>query len=126
MQALRNHDITIYGDGTQTRSFCYVEDLVDGLIRLMDSADDLVGPINLGNPSEFTIRELADQVIQLTGSSSKIVQCPLPSDDPRQRCPDITKAKELLGWQPSVSLREGLTKAIAYFEEVVARDSLTV
>jgi UDP-glucuronate decarboxylase len=126
MQALRNHDITIYGDGTQTRSFCYVEDLVDGLIRLMDSAEDLVGPINLGNPSEFTIRELADQVIQLTGSSSKIVQCPLPSDDPRQRCPDITKAKELLGWQPSVSLREGLTKAIAYFEEVVARDSLTV
>ncbi len=103
VQALRNHDITVYGDGTQTRSFCYVDDLVDGLIRLMETSDDVTGPINLGNPVEFTIRELAEKTIALTASSSKIVHQPLPLDDPKQRQPNISKAQELLGWDPKCS-----------------------
>ena len=113
MQALQNENITIFGDGHQTRSFCYVDDLVDGLIRLMESSDDVSGPINLGNPNEFTIRELAEVIIDLTGSASKIVHRPLPTDDPRQRKPDISKASELLNWQPKLPLREGLAKTIA-------------
>ncbi|MGH8482542.1 MAG: UDP-glucuronic acid decarboxylase family protein [Nevskiaceae bacterium] len=119
MQALRNKPITIYGSGEQTRSFCYVDDLVDGLVRLMNTDPRVTGPINLGNPGEFTIRELAELVIELTGSKSKLVRKPLPSDDPKQRQPDITKAKKVLGWQPKVKLREGLKKAIPYFEGLV-------
>ena len=122
VQALKNKDITVYGDGDQTRSFCYVDDLVDGLIRLMDSEDDIVGPINLGNPREFTIRQLAEVVIDLTGSGSKIIHRPLPQDDPKQRQPDISKAQELLGWQPVLPLAEGLTRTIAYFEELLTRE----
>lgn len=125
VQALRNQDITVYGDGSQTRSFCYVDDLVDGLIRLMD-ADDVVGPVNLGNPEEYKIRELAEVVIELTGSSSKIVRCPLPADDPRQRRPNITKAGELLGWRPTVKLREGLIRSIEYFDDLLAADRACV
>jgi UDP-glucuronate decarboxylase len=119
IQALTNKDITIYGDGSQTRSFCYVDDLVDGLLRLMETPEDITGPINLGNPQEFTIRELAEITIELTGSSSKIVYQPLPPDDPKQRQPDIGMARKVLGWVPKVQLREGLAKAIAYFEELL-------
>ena len=119
MQALRGEDITIYGDGEQTRSFCYVDDLVDGLIGLMETADDVTGPVNLGNPGEFTIRELAETVIELTGSSSKLTQLPLPPDDPRQRRPDITLAGELLDWSPKIRLREGLKPTIEYFRGFV-------
>ena len=115
LQALRGEPITIYGDGGQTRSFCYVDDLIEGLIALMDSADDVTGPINLGNPVEFTIADLATQVIDLTGSKSKLVYADLPPDDPRMRKPDITKARKLLGWQPRTSLEEGLRQTIAYF-----------
>jgi UDP-glucuronate decarboxylase len=121
IQALQNEDITIYGDGSQTRAFCYVEDLVDGLIRLMESSDDITGPINLGNPSEFTIRQLAEMVIDLTGSASKIVHRSLPVDDPKQRKPDISKANEVLNWRPALPLREGLTKTITFFEEFLAK-----
>ena len=120
VQALMDKDITVYGDGSQTRSFCYIDDLVDGLIRLMESDRDIVGPINLGNPSEFTIRQLAETVVDLTGSRSKIIHRPLPQDDPKQRQPDISKAQELLGWQPVVALADGLTKTIAYFEGLLA------
>jgi UDP-glucuronate decarboxylase len=123
VQALMNKDITVYGDGSQTRSFCYVDDLVDGLIRLMESDRDIVGPINLGNPNEFTIRQLAEMVIDLTGSGSKIIHRPLPQDDPKQRQPEISKAQELLGWQPVVPLAEGLTKTIAYFDGLLATQS---
>jgi UDP-glucuronate decarboxylase len=119
IQALRNEDITIYGAGNQTRSFCYVNDLVDGLLRLMETPDEVTGPINLGNPVEFTIRQLAETVISLTGSSSKIAHRPLPEDDPRQRCPDIGLAQNLLGWAPRVQLRDGLTKTIEYFERLL-------
>ena len=122
VQALKNKDITVYGDGGQTRSFCYVDDLVDGLIRLMESESDIVGPINLGNPSEFTIRQLAEIVIDLTGSASKIIHRPLPQDDPKQRQPDISKAQELLGWQPVLPLAEGLMRTIAYFEELLTKE----
>jgi UDP-glucuronate decarboxylase len=122
VQALRNKDITVHGDGDQTRSFCYVDDLVDGLIRLMETGDDVVGPVNLGNPSEFTIRELAEQIIEITGSASKIVHRPLPTDDPRQRKPDISKAQELLDWRPTVPLRNGLAKTVAYFEQLLAME----
>ena len=122
MQALRNEDITVYGEGNQTRSFCYVDDLVDGLIRLMGAPDDVTGPVNLGNPVEFTIRQLAESVIGLTGSSSKIVYRPLPEDDPRQRCPDISLAKRLLAWEPRVQLRDGLMKTIEYFEQLLRSD----
>jgi UDP-glucuronate decarboxylase len=119
IQALRNHDITIYGDGSQTRSFCYVDDLVDALVRLMETSDEVTGPVNIGNPVELTIRELAEMTISLTGSSSKIVYQPLPADDPMQRQPDIGKARELLGWSPKVQLGDGLMKTIAYFERLL-------
>ncbi|MCF2523890.1 UDP-glucuronic acid decarboxylase family protein [Bradyrhizobium sp. G127] len=116
VQALRGEEISIYGDGSQSRAFCYVDDMIDGFVRMMDTPDSVTGPVNLGNPSEFTIRELAERVIDLTGSSSKISYKPLPHDDPRQRCPDISKARELLNWQPVTSLNEGLLKTINYFE----------
>lgn len=122
IQALRNEDITIYGEGNQTRSFCYVNDLVDGLMRLMETPDDVTGPVNLGNPVEFTIRQLAETVIALTGSSSKIAYRPLPEDDPRQRCPDISLAQKLLAWAPRVQLRDGLIKTIEYFERLLRSD----
>ena len=122
VQALRNNDITVYGDGMQTRSFCYVDDLIEGLIRLMETGDGVVGPVNLGNPEEFTIRQLAEIVVDITGSTSKIVHRPLPTDDPKQRQPDISEAQELLGWRPTVPLRVGLTKTAAYFEELLARE----
>jgi UDP-glucuronate decarboxylase len=116
MQALRGEDITLYGDGLQTRSFCYADDLIEGFLRLMDTPAEVTGPINLGNPNEFTIKELAEAVIELTGSKSKLVFLPLPSDDPRQRQPDIAKAKQFLGWEPKIQLKEGLTRTIAYFD----------
>ena len=119
VQALTNKPITLYGDGAQTRSFCYVDVLVDGLMRLMNTAPKITGPINLGNPGEFTIRELAELVIELTGSKSKLVKKPLPPDDPKQRQPDITQAKKLLKWQPAIKLREGLEKTIPYFEKLI-------
>ncbi|MDZ4204717.1 MAG: UDP-glucuronic acid decarboxylase family protein [Bacteroidales bacterium] len=124
VQALTGHDITIYGDGSQTRSFCYVDDLVDGLVRMMNTSDKITGPVNLGNPGEFTILELAEKVIRLTGSKSKIVFQPLPSDDPMQRQPDISKAKNLLAWEPGVQLDEGLQRTIEYFENTLYRDEL--
>ncbi len=119
VQALQNHDITIYGDGRQTRAFCYVDDLVDGLVRLMGTPETVTGPINLGNPAEFSIRALAEEVIGLIGSSSCIVHMPLPTDDPRQRRPDISKANELLDWRPTVPLRDGLRKTVEYFERLL-------
>jgi UDP-glucuronate decarboxylase len=120
VQALKGEPITVYGEGTQTRSFCYVDDLIEGFIRLMDSPAELTGPVNLGNPGEFTIRELAEIVIELTGSKSPIVQRPLPADDPMQRRPDITLARERLGWAPTVPLRQGLVKTIAYFDALLS------
>jgi UDP-glucuronate decarboxylase len=119
VQALLGRDITIYGDGTQTRAFCYVDDLVDGLVRLMNSRDEVTGPINLGNPKEFTMLELAAAVIDLAGSRSKVVHRPLPQDDPRQRRPDISKAQDVLVWTPRTPLKEGLKKTIAYFDELL-------
>ncbi len=116
MQALRNEPITIYGDGAQTRSFCYVDDMIDGLLSLMDAKPELTGPINLGNPNEFTIVELAETIIELTNSASELSNKPLPGDDPRQRCPDISRARSELNWKPAVQLREGLEPTIAYFE----------
>ena len=121
VQALRGEDITIYGDGQQTRSFCYVDDLVRGLMALMATPDHVTGPLNLGNPGEFTMLELAEQVIGLTGSKSKLVFQPLPQDDPRQRQPNIDRAKADLGWDVAVPLRDGLTKTIEYFRDVVGR-----
>jgi UDP-glucuronate decarboxylase len=121
VQALENREITIYGSGQQTRSFCYVDDLVDGLVRLMNSDESLTGPINLGNPREFTILELAQKVIDLTGSSSKIVQKALPQDDPKQRKPDISQASNKLGWKPAIELEEGLKKTVAYFDALLAQ-----
>jgi UDP-glucuronate decarboxylase len=118
VQALQGQDITIYGDGQQTRSFCYVDDLLEGMIRLMNH-DTLVGPVNIGNPGEFTIRELAELVIHQTGTRSKIVSRPLPSDDPKQRQPDITLARAHLGWEPRIALEEGLKKTIDYFKSVL-------
>jgi UDP-glucuronate decarboxylase len=116
IQALLNRDMTVYGDGLQTRSFCYVDDLIDGLVRLMDSPDEVMGPVNLGNPVEFTILELAKLAVELTGSRARIVHRPLPQDDPRQRQPDISKANELLGWKPAIPLEKGLARTIEYFE----------
>jgi len=116
VQALRGEDITVYGDGAQTRSFCYVDDLVEAMLRMMDTPDDVTGPINIGNPDEFTIRNLAETVLEIIGSKSRIISAPLPSDDPRQRRPDISKAKSLLNWEPNVKLREGLVKTIEYFD----------
>ena len=123
VQALRGEDITIYGDGQQTRSFCYVDDLVRGLMALMATDDDVTGPINLGNPGEFTMLELAQQVIELTGAKSKLVFQPLPQDDPRQRQPDITRAKADLGWDVNVPLRDGLAKTVEYFRGVVGGEA---
>ncbi len=120
VQALQGHDITIYGDGSQTRSFCFVDDMVDGLIALMNSKHDVTGPMNLGNPGEFSIKELAEKVIAMTGSKSKIVFEPLPQDDPTQRQPDISHAKAELGWQPAVTLDEGLEPTIEYFRAILA------
>jgi UDP-glucuronate decarboxylase len=119
IQALTGGDITVYGDGRQTRSFCYCTDLIDGLVRLMASGDEVTGPINLGNPSEITIRALAETVLELTGSRARIISRPLPQDDPRQRCPDIAQAQTLLGWQPKVALADGLKETIAYFKHLL-------
>lgn len=119
VQALRGTPITIYGDGSQTRSFCYVDDLIEGFVRLMDSADEVTGPINLGNTGEFSIRELAEQIIELTGSQSELVIKPLPSDDPTQRQPDISRAKSILNWEAKVALRDGLKPTIAYFDKLL-------
>jgi len=116
VQALRGQDLTLFGDGQQTRSFCYVDDLVDGLMRLMATPADFGGPVNLGNPGEFTIAELAELVLEMTGSGSQIVRRPLPQDDPRQRQPDIALARERLGWEPKVALRQGLERTVAYFD----------
>jgi UDP-glucuronate decarboxylase len=120
MQALRGEDITIYGDGEQTRSFCYVDDLVTGLVSLMNTSSEVTGPINIGNPNEFTIRQLAEQVISLTNAGSKLVTRPLPQDDPQKRQPDISKAKEILDWTPTIELKDGLMKTIEYFEGVLS------
>ena len=122
VQALKGRDITIFGDGSQTRSFCYVDDLVDGIVRLMNSGDDLTGPINLGNPTEFTIRELAEHVLRLTRSSSTLRLLPLPQDDPRQRKPDISLARDRLGWAPTIPLEDGLLRTIVYFRRVLFDD----
>lgn len=122
VQALKNKNITIYGDGSQTRSFCYCDDLIRGMIAMMATPDEITGPINLGNPHEFTIKQLAELVIELTGAKSKIIYEPLPSDDPTQRQPIIDKAKTILGWEPTVQLREGLIKTIEYFDHKLAND----
>ena len=119
VQALKNESITIYGEGDQTRSFCYVDDLVDGLIKLMNSSADVTGPMNLGNPGEFTILELAKKIIELVGSKSKIVHKKLPQDDPKQRKPDISLAQRKLGWAPKVDIETGLKKTVTYFEELL-------
>jgi UDP-glucuronate decarboxylase len=119
VQSLQGKDITIFGDGSQSRSFCYVEEMVDALIRLMASPDDFTGPVNLGNPAEFTIKQLAEQVITMTGTASKIVFHPLPGDDPKQRKPDISLAKSALGWEPKIQLIEGLERTVAYFKSVL-------
>ncbi len=119
VQALKGNPITIYGNGLQTRSFCYVDDLIEGFVRLMGADDAITGPMNLGNPNEFTIRQLAETVLKLTGSSSKLIDKPLPEDDPTQRCPDIYMAKKELDWQPTIELEEGLERTIAYFREIL-------
>lgn len=120
VQALKGEDITVYGDGSQTRSFCYADDLVEAILRMMDTPHEVTGPINIGNPNEFTIRELAELVIELTGSTSRIISERLPSDDPKQRQPDIRQARAVLGWEPLTQLREGLGKTIAYFDQLLA------
>jgi UDP-glucuronate decarboxylase len=125
LQALRNQPLTLYGDGNQSRSFCYVTDLIDGLVALMSTPDEFTGPVNLGNPVEFTIRELAEKIIELTGSSSTIEFRPLPPDDPTQRQPDISLAKKQLGWQPKVPLEEGLRHTIGYFDELMSSRDLS-
>ena len=119
VQALKGDDITLFGDGSQTRSFCYADDLIDGMIRLMNSREDFTGPVNIGNPNEFTIRELAEKVIKITGTKSKIIYKPLPQDDPMQRQPNIDLAKKELGWEPKIQLEEGLIKTIAYFKSII-------
>ena len=124
IQALLGRAITVFGDGLQTRSFCYVDDLIDGLIRLMNSSDDVIGPINIGNPKEFTMLQLASLVIELTGSRSRIVHRPKPEDDPRQRRPDISKAHDVLSWAPRTDLSDGLIRTIAYFEELLRDDRI--
>ncbi len=120
VQALRGEDVTIYGDGSQTRSFCYVDDLIEGFVRMMASPKEVTGPINMGNPGEFTIRQLAEMVLKMVGSKSKLVMKPLPQDDPRQRQPDITRAKNALGWQPQIEIDEGLAKTIDHFRKFLA------
>lgn len=119
VQALRGEPITLYGDGSQTRAFCFVDDLVEGFIRLMATGDEVSGPINLGNPHEMTVRELAERVVEMTGSRSQIEYRPLPQDDPTQRCPDITRARDVLGWEPKVPIEQGLARTIAYFDELL-------
>jgi UDP-glucuronate decarboxylase len=119
VQALRGEDITIFGDGNQTRSFCYRDDLIEGMMKLMDAPDEVSYPINIGNPGEFTMKELAEIVLELTGSKSQMVYRPLPQDDPLQRCPDITRAKQVLDWEPKIPLREGLIRTIEYFKSVI-------
>jgi len=121
VQALKGDPITIYGDGSQTRSFCYVDDLLDGMVRLMGTPADFVGPVNVGNPEEMTIRELAEEVLKLVGGPSRLIFEPLPEDDPRQRQPDISLAKEKLGWEPRVSLEDGLKETVAYFRKALVR-----
>ena len=124
IQALQNEDITIYGDGSQTRSFCYVDNLIDGLIKLMESGDDFTGPVNIGNPNEFTIKELAEKIIEMTQSTSKLINKSLPDNDPVRRQPDITLANKILGWKPTVELEEGLTHTINYFSEIPSSQAL--
>ena len=124
VQALLGRDITVYGEGRQTRSFCYVDDLIDGLMRLMDTPANVTGPVNIGNPSEFTIRELAQMVVALVGSRSKIVHRVLPENDPKQRQPDISLAQELLSWKPRVALKDGLTSTVEYFERLLSDNAL--
>jgi UDP-glucuronate decarboxylase len=124
VQALTHQDITVYGDGSQTRSFCYVNDMIDGMILMMATPDDFLGPVNLGNPREFTILELAERLIRMTGSRAKIIFKPLPQDDPAQRKPDIRLARETLGWQPKIPLEEGIEKTIAYFRSVITGKGL--
>lgn len=126
VQALKGEDITIYGDGSQTRSFCYVDDLIEAFVAMMNTDDDIIGPINMGNPNEFTIKELAEIVLEMVGGPSKLIYKPLPSDDPTQRQPDISKAKKLLGWEPKVQLREGLEQTIDYFKFLKISDKLEV
>jgi UDP-glucuronate decarboxylase len=126
VQAIQNKPITIYGDGSQTRSFCFYEDLIDAFVRMMNTGDDVIGPINMGNPNEFTMKELAEMVVELTGTTSKITYHPLPSDDPKQRRPDISLAKKTLGWEPKTQLREGLQATIAYFQDLQKKDLLEV
>ncbi len=122
LQALRNQDITLYGDGSQTRSFCYRDDLIEAMIRMMGTGDEITGPVNIGNPGEFTILQLAETILELTGSRSKLIRMPLPSDDPKQRQPDISQARRLLGWEPTTPLREGLRKTIEYFDRLLRED----
>jgi UDP-glucuronate decarboxylase len=124
VQALQNQDITVYGDGSQTRSFCYVDDLVEGLMRLMGTPEDVTGPINLGNPNEFTIKQLALSVIELTNSLSRIEYKTLPTDDPKQRQPNIQKAMELLDWKPTIQLKDGLKQTIAYFDRLLREERI--
>ena len=126
MQALQNKPITIFGDGRQSRSFCYVDDLIEALVRVMNTDDEFTGPVNVGNPGEFTMLELAETIIRLVKSDSKIEYHPLPGDDPRQRQPDITLAKQKIGWEPTIQLDEGLSKTIAYFQRLVQSDCVTV
>ena len=121
VQALQNKPVTIYGDGSQTRSFCYIDDLIEAFVRIMNTTDEFIGPINIGNPNEFTIRELADTVITLIGSKSRIISEPLPDDDPVQRRPDITTARDILDWEPRIQLQEGLEKTIKYFEGILLK-----
>ncbi|MFO0833558.1 MAG: UDP-glucuronic acid decarboxylase family protein [Phycisphaerales bacterium] len=121
-QALRNEDITLFGDGNQSRSFCFVDDLIDGFVRMMNAPDDLIGPVNLGNPGEVSMKQLAEMVIELTGSKSRVVHKPLPADDPSRRCPDITLARTRLNWEPRIALRDGLKKTIEYFRTLNVED----
>jgi UDP-glucuronate decarboxylase len=123
IQALTGQDITLYGDGQQTRAFCYVDDMIEGFVRLMDTGEEMIGPVNLGNPHEITVRALAERIVALTGAPSRLVAAPLPQDDPMQRCPDITLARHLLGWEPGVALDQGLTRTIAYFERLLTVES---
>jgi UDP-glucuronate decarboxylase len=125
VQALRNQDITVFGDGEQTRSFCYVDDLIRGMIKMMDTDNDTIGPVNIGNPEEYSMRQLAEVILGLTGSRSKIVHRPLPQDDPRQRRPDISEAERLLGWRPVTPLKEGLEETIRYFEELLSQKDVS-
>jgi len=124
VQALLGRDITVYGEGSQTRSFCYVDDLIEGLVRLMATAVEVTGPVNIGNPTEFTILELAKHIIDLVGSPSRIIHRPLPENDPKQRQPDISRAQDLLGWKPSIALKDGLTRTIAYFDRLLANQEI--